>query len=86
MSACSYGKTKFGFSVLRGVRAGPFQSTVGCVLCEARMMVVNGEAVAAFTVGGEIVAIVCDGCLDPRSRDHLAALRSTTATMKEAHR
>lgn len=84
MNPGSYGKTKFAFCVLRSVKAGPFQTTVGCVLCEARTRVVSGEAVAAFTVGGEIVAVVCDGCLDQRSRDHLTTLRRST--LKETHR
>jgi hypothetical protein len=59
---------------------GPvFRTTARCMLCSTKRTLRRGDWSACFTIGQEIVGLVCDSCLDADSRVRVAQLRRSAA-------
>lgn len=53
----------------------PFRVWTTCFLCSTRLRLTRDDIVAAFTINGEIVGVVCDDCLGPDAREQVARVR-----------
>jgi len=74
------GRARFVIQKLRLPVSAAFCTTTTCLLCGAESEITRGAVMATFTIGNEIVAVVCDRCLDDDSRQRLAALRRERRT------
>ena len=57
----------------------PFVATVACVECGRPFRVAYGAAAAVFRIGPEVLAVCCDSCLSPESRQVLQSMRDEVA-------
>jgi hypothetical protein len=72
------GRTDFRISRVRSPRL-PFVARVSCICCSAPFDVPFGEMFATFTVGGEILGVICDDCCSEETRARIADLRAVGA-------